>query len=265
MKTSDVTAKNRAAWDASALYHGTGTYWEDLATGFADPTYSVFDTTMTAALQGAGIKGARAVQVGCNNGREVLSACALGAQTCLGIDQSPAFLAQAAALKEISGHPATFLEADIYALPAATPRDHDLAFITIGVLNWMPDLATFMRATAALLRPGGRLVIYETHPMLEMFDPEGADPFALDSSYFNKEPYIEAEAIVYDDSAPGAAPESHWFAHTLSDIVQGALDAGLTLTELREYPHSIRETLYDQYQGQDAQVPMSFLMCAAKA
>ena len=137
--TSDVTAKNRAAWDASARHHGQGAYWDELVAGFADPTYSRFDDTMTQALQSAGITGARAVQVGCNNGREVLSACALGAAEVWGIDQSTAFLAQAATLRDISGHNAHFLEADIYALPAGAPGDFDVAFITIGVLNWMPD------------------------------------------------------------------------------------------------------------------------------
>ena len=40
-----ITAQNRAAWDASAVHHGTGTYWDDLCTGFTDPTYSRFDAT----------------------------------------------------------------------------------------------------------------------------------------------------------------------------------------------------------------------------
>lgn len=261
--TADTTAKNRAAWDASAVHHGHGAYWDDLCAGFADPAYSRFDATMTAALTDAGIKGAKAVQIGCNNGREVLSACAIGAASCTGIDQSEAFLAQAATLRDISGHKADFIQGDIYALPADTPRDFDLAFITIGVLNWMPDLPAFFTAVASLLRPGGRLVIYETHPVLEMFDPEADDPLRPAFSYFRADPFVETAAITYDGTQ-GTGPESHWFIHTLGTIMQASLDAGLALTGLTEFPHSIREVDYDIYENQPAQIPMSFLMQAVK-
>jgi hypothetical protein len=54
--TADITAKNRAAWDASAEHHGRGTYWDELVTGFADPTYSCFDSTLTKALEAAGVE-----------------------------------------------------------------------------------------------------------------------------------------------------------------------------------------------------------------
>lgn len=263
--TAEITAKNRASWNASATHHGSGAYWDDMVKGFADPAYSRFDATMSNALVDAGIHGARAVQIGCNNGREVLSACAIGAASCLGIDQSDAFLAQAAQLRDISGHNATFLEADIYALPKDTPRDFDLAFITIGVLNWMPDLPRFFKAVAGLLRPGGQLVIYETHPMLEMFDPEGQDPMRPAFSYFRTEAFVETAAITYDGSTPEDVPESHWFIHPLSSIVQACIDAGLSLTGLQEFPHSIREVDYDIYENQSAQVPMSFLLRATKS
>ena len=219
---------------------------------------------MTNALQDAGIKGARAVQIGCNNGRGVLLACALGAAECWGIDQSTTFLGQAAKLKDISGHNSHFRAADIYALPTDTPRDFDIAFITIGVLNWMPDLARFFAAVAKLLRPGGQLIVYETHPVLEMYEPSAEDPHRPEHSYFRTDAFVETAAITYDGSEHDGAEESHWFIHTLSAIVQAALDAGLTLTQLREFPYSIREVAYDIYEGQAAQVPMSFLLRATR-
>lgn len=263
--TAAITAKNRAAWDASARHHGTGPYWDALVAGFADPSYSRFDSTLTNALIKAGVQGAKAVQVGCNNGREVLSLCALGASECWGIDQSAAFLAQAETLKAVSGHAATFLEADIYALPPDTPRDFDLCLITIGVLNWMPDLPRFFQAVAGLLRSGGQLVIYETHPMLEMFDPASDTPHLPAFSYFKSDAIVETAAITYDGSERSAGPETHWFIHTLGAIVQGAIDARLSLTGLCEFPQSIREVDYDIYSGKNAQLPMSFLLTATKS
>lgn len=261
--TARITALNRAAWDASAPLHGTGAGWDDLCTVITQGG-SVLDETITAALQDAGIAGARVVQVGCNNGREVFSAIGLGATQAWGIDQSEGFLAQAATLNALSPHKAQFLQADIYDLPADAPRDFDIAFITIGVLNWMPDLQRFFAALASLLRTGGQLIIYETHPMLEMFDPASETPYTPAFSYFRTEPHIETETITYDGTGTADGPEAHWFPHTLSAIIQASLDAGLTLTALQEYPHSIREVDYDKFEHQDAQLPMSYLLRARR-
>lgn len=261
--TARITALNRAAWNASAPLHGTGAGWDELCTVIAQGG-SVLDDTITTALQNAGIAGARVVQVGCNNGREVFSALALGAAEAWGIDQSDGFLAQAAALNARSPHTAQFLQADIYDLPQNAPRDFDIAFITIGVLNWMPDLQRFFAAVARLLRKGGQLVIYETHPMLEMFDPASETPHTPAFSYFRTEPHIETETITYDGTGTAGGPEAHWFPHTLGAIVQAALDARLALTALHEYPHSIREVDYDIYEGRAAQIAMSYLLRATR-
>lgn len=258
-----ITALNRAAWDASAPRHAQGPEWETLRATITAGG-SVLDKTFTKALQDCGIRGARVVQVRCNNGRELLSALSLGAREGWGIDQSPAFMSQAQDLATLSPFEAQYLCADIYALPEGSPRGFDLAFITIGVLNWMPDLPRFYAAVADLLRPGGALVIYETHPMLEMLEPGGDDPHRLVHSYFRTVPHIETQSITYDGSGQAGAPESHWFPHSLSHIVQSALDAGLTLRSLAEYPHSIREVDYDIYEGQPAQLPMCFLLTALK-
>lgn len=262
-ETAKYTADNRAAWDASAPLHHTGAYWDELCLGFASKTYSRFDATMTNTLIDAGIKDARVVQIGCNNGRELLSACALGANYGLGIDQSGAFLEQAAHLQRLSGHNASFLNADIYALPSDTPRDFDIAFITIGVLSWMPDLPGFFAVLASLLRPGGRMVIYETHPILEMFDPHGDTPDTPTIPYFHTGPDSAAEAITYDGTR-AEAPISHWFIHTMGDIITAAISAGITITALTEFPHSIREVDYARYENQAAQLPMSYMLLGTK-
>jgi hypothetical protein len=94
-------------------------------------------------------------------------------------------------------------------LPDTCPRDFDVALITIGVLNWMPDLPRFFQAVASLLRSSGQLVIYETHPMLEMFYPQTDDPFKPDTSYFRTAPFIETGAITYDGSTPDDVSESY--------------------------------------------------------
>ncbi|MFM2391238.1 MAG: hypothetical protein RLZZ437_2793 [Pseudomonadota bacterium] len=75
----------------------------------------------------------RAVQIGGNNARELLSLTSLGITPARGIEQSPAFLDQARVLVAKAGLQPCLPEADIHAL-SGDVGTIDLALITIGVL-----------------------------------------------------------------------------------------------------------------------------------
>ncbi len=259
-----ITESNRLAWDATAIEHGLNPDWEQLKTGFSNPEFSTFDSTITKVLEELPIKGQSVVQLGCNNGRELLSAISLGASAGLGIDQSSNFIEQAIELTNISGRDCDFVKANVYALPPNVPKDFDIALITIGVLNWMPDLEAFFDVVAGLLKPSGKLVVYETHPFLEMFDPAATDPHALSISYFTDEPYVSEETFVYGEGEPSKAPTSYWFTHRLSEIINGSIQAGLDIDRIVEYPHSNRESEFDIYTNREAQLPMCFTLTAHK-
>lgn len=259
---SKITKSNRLAWDATAVEHERYPDWEQLKIGFSNPEFSTFDSTITKVLKQLPIKGQSVVQIGCNNGRELLSAMSLGSRSGLGIDQSSNFIEQAKELTLISGRDCEYLEANIYDLPPNIPSDFDVALITIGVLNWMPDLAAFFNVVAGLLHSSGKLVVYETHPFLEMYDPDGADPHALSVSYFTDDPYVSEQTFVYGEEKASAAPASYWFTHRLGEIINACIQAGLCIDSIDEYPHSNRESEYDLYTSQNAQLPMCFTLTA---
>ena len=101
----------------------------------------------------------------------------------------------------------------------------------------MPDLNRFFEIAAGLLRPGGHILIYETHPFLRMFDPDSTTPHIPAFSYFKTQPHVESGLITYDEAK---------------------------ITKLEEFPHSIREVEYDIFAGQSAQLPMCYLLQALK-
>lgn len=258
------TAANKASWNASASLHGKGAEWDNLLEQAALPGFSVLDKELTETIRSLGLEGKSAAQVGCNNARELLSLASLNILPSLGIDQSAAFLDQGRRLAGAAGLEPRLLEADIYDLPDDLGT-YDLVLITIGVLNWMPDLHGFFQAVSRLLGPAGHLVIYETHPVMEMFDPESNTPHEPAISYFRKEPLKEEGLISYDGVDHGAGETGYWFIHTLGEIVTSCVDAGLTVTSLKEFGYSIREPEYDIYEGREAQIPMSYLLHARKA
>lgn len=85
---------NKAAWNASAQAHAQGDGWNALLADAGHAGFSVLDQTLTDVLARLDLRGKTAVQIGCNNARELLSLPALGIVPVLGIDQSEAFLAQ---------------------------------------------------------------------------------------------------------------------------------------------------------------------------
>lgn len=257
-------ASNKDAWDQSASLHKTTETWAALLRSVGNPRFSCLDPTITGLLQDLGVAGKDVVQLCCNNGRESLSLYGLGARSVVGVDQSRAFLQQARELADVSPHSPEFIDSDIHHLPPRLHARFDIALVTIGVLGWMPDVAQFMRHVASTLKPGGSLVMYETHPFLEVFNPRAANPLLPASSYFQREPFVLQESIVYEGLGEQAGPTSYWFLHTLGDVVSAAIGAELQISHLQEYPHSNREELYDQYEHQPAQLPLCFTLTAIK-
>ncbi|MGU9857087.1 class I SAM-dependent methyltransferase [Pseudomonas sp. LF245] len=260
----EAITSNKHAWDQSAQLHKDTDNWKTLLRSVADPGFSRLDPTITGVLQDVGVAGKDVVQLCCNNGRECLSLFSLGARSVVGVDQSRAFLQQAQELAEVSPHSPEFIEADIHHLPELLLGRFDIALVTIGVLGWMPDVALFMRHVASTLKPGGTLVMYETHPFLEVFDPRANNPLLPASSYFQRDPFVLQESIVYEGQGEVEGPTSYWYVHTMGSLVTGAIAAGLQIGHLQEYPHSNREELYDQYEHQPAQLPLCFTLTATK-
>lgn len=259
--TLTYTSANKAAWNASAHLHGKGSSWDALLLAASQPGFNVLDDCLMATLTDLGVTGRSAVQIGCNNARELLSLAALGAVPALGIDQSSEFLAQGAILASKAKLNPRLLEANIYELPAEVGQD-DLALITIGVINWMPDLQGFFKAVRGLVRTGGHLVVYETHPILEVFNPDAATPFQPEICYFEKTPVTIEEAITYDGSNGGAGETGYWFLHTLGDIVTACINSGFQIQRLEEHPHLNREEDYAIYANRPAQLPLCYTLVA---
>src|SRR3954449_5653973 len=157
---------NRAHWDALASAHGQDAYYdtEALIAG-ADSLTDVEAAGIREAI--GAVAGLDVLHLQCHIGFDSISLARRGARV-TGADFSPASLAKARALAERAGVEAESVEADATALPEALHGRFDLVYSTLGVLCWIADLAAWMRSAAAALRPGGRLILVELHPLFNM-------------------------------------------------------------------------------------------------
>ncbi|HWT22958.1 MAG TPA: class I SAM-dependent methyltransferase [Solirubrobacteraceae bacterium] len=230
MEHEEVAAVNRAYWDALAAVHGEGRdAYYDLEALVAGRD-SLSDAEDAAVGDVAGLD---VLHVQCHIGFDSVSLTRRGARV-TGVDFSPASLAKARAVAERSGVSVDFVQADAVALPDTLSARFDVAYATIGVICWIDDLRAWMRSVAGTLRPGGRLVLVEIHPLFNMI--ERLDPLALDF------PYGGGEARRFDEDGSYADPDVHLasteqvsYAHSLGDVAGAALAAGLRIERLEEH------------------------------
>ncbi|MDJ0971360.1 MAG: methyltransferase domain-containing protein [Kiloniellales bacterium] len=262
-QSKDYVAANRAAWDEVAPIHARHNQDHQLA-AFRRPGYSCLEPVETELLRAIGIEGKDVAQLCCNNGREILSVKNLGAGRCVGFDFSARFLEQAQALAAAAGIACDFVETEVTEVAPDYDGAFDLVLITIGVLNWMPDLEAFFAVPARLLRPGGLVLLHEQHPALNMFEPgDPVDPPRLRYSYFDQGVHEDQDGLDYYGGGDYGARPNYWFPHKLSDILSAALGRGFELTQFEERPEDISNTFPEL--GEAAlRPPMSFTMLLRK-
>lgn len=236
MDVDAYTAKNIDSWDEAQAVHAEAN--SQLEQQVQNISFNNLNADFNGLIDGLSIANKSVVQVCCNNGIDLISLKNKGAGRCLGIDGAAAFVDWARKLAQLSGNgDMEFIQTNIYDLPAEYQGQFDVAMVTVGVINWMPDLAEFMQICASLLKPGGHLVMEEIHPVLGMY--EEGEPSYIDASYFNVEPFCSAEGLDYFTNKKYKATENYWFQHPMDSLLMSAIAAGLQLKHIKELPYNV--------------------------
>lgn len=127
-----------------------------------------------------------------------------------------------------------YYHADVHELPLELHRARfDLVFTGGDVLESIRDLDQWLAGIASALKPGGTLLLYDSHPVSERVDPLGH----WRANYFEQ------------------SDERAW---RLEEVVNAVIAAGLRVTRLAEF-----QTFYKGLQ-RDRRVPWDFALLAEK-
>ncbi len=248
MERRDLSEQNRLSWNAVVGAHDS--HRGDLA-GFLGRGGITLFPEERALLGNLG--GKRLAHLQCGSGGDSLSLALLGAVV-TGVDISDEAISSARRLSTGTGIPAEFARADVHDWLATTSRTDerfDVVFSSYGVICWISDLEAWARGIAAVLGPGGRLVLVDFHPAAEVFD-EG---WNLAHDYPSRGCPLLLEEGVGDyvgGSGGGLTPAGfaegvrgfenpqrcHLFRWGLGDVVTAVAGAGLRIVALEEYPYS---------------------------
>jgi SAM-dependent methyltransferase len=214
------------------------------------------------------VTGKDLLHLQCHFGLDTLSWARKGARA-TGVDFSERAIALANSLALESGLDARFVCADVCDLPKSWTKQFDVVFTSYGVLPWLPDLGPWAQTIARCLRPNGSLHLIEFHPFAAMLDDGGR---LLAHPYFHSsEPIRYGVRGSYAEPGAPFTHDAYEWAHSLSDVFQALIAAGLAVRSFREFPYSPyncfhyleeREPGRWYVRGAQADVPLTFALHA---
>lgn len=180
------------------------------------------------------IKGLRILHLQCHFGQDSISLARIGAKV-TGVDLSDKAIGTAQNLAEKTNADCQFICSDNYNLPNVFNEQFDIVFTSYGTIGWLPDINKWADVVARFLKPGGKFVFAEFHPVVWMFD----DNFEkIQYRYFNADPIVETENGTYADRDAGLTLQTVTWNHGLGEVVNALIGAGLHINSLNEYDYS---------------------------
>lgn len=234
---------NQLAWDSRTRLHVKSDFYD--VAGFLDGKCSL----NALELAGLGdVSNQSLLHLQCHFGLDTLSWARLGAQV-TGIDLSPAAIAQACQLSDKTGLDAHFITSDIYHYfdskqGESKPALFDIVFTSYGVVCWLNDLNRWAQGISACLKPNGVFYLAEFHPINDLLS--GDDYFHI------KQPHIIQEPTYTENHNNETDTLAVW-SHSLSDVINALLTAGVCIESFNEYPYSpynVSANLTQNQQGQ---------------
>jgi 2-polyprenyl-3-methyl-5-hydroxy-6-metoxy-1,4-benzoquinol methylase len=227
---------NRTNWNNRVAGHLTSDFYEMDA--FRAGKSSLKEIEL--ALLGD-IKGKSVLHLQCHFGQDTLSLARMGAQV-MGIDFSDKAIDEAKNLAAELSIDAEFICCDVYSAPEHLQEKFDFVYTTYGTIGWLPDVSKWADVIAHFLKPNGKLIFVDFHPVVWMFD----DNFThVAYNYFQEDPIIEEVSGSYADKSLEISDTTITWNHGLSEVYQALQRAGLTIDHFSEYPFSPYDCLND--------------------
>lgn len=242
---------NRKRWDQLTIEHERSPFYD--VEGFRAGKDRLRSIELTEL---GDVAGKSLLHLQCHFGLDTLAWARRGAVV-TGVDFSQTAITLARLLSAELDIPARFYCTDIYELPTVLSGKFDIVFTSYGVLHGLPDLRRWGQIIAHYLEPGGIFYIVEDHPFFRVFRAKPEGEFRAERSYFfaEKPQRIEATGSYAtghaDAKDPATTGVSYVWDHSLGEVINSLVDAGLRIEFLHEFPYAARAKFPFMEQGED--------------
>lgn len=222
------------------------------------------------------VKGKSLLHLQCHFGLDTLSWAKEGALV-TGIDFSSDGIRLAKLLAKQAKLEANFIESNVYDLPKVLFEKFDIVYTSIGVICWLNDLKEWAKIIANFLKKGGFFYMAESHPFSSIFDNETKDikDLQIYYNYFHDPKPLEfiADGTYASVGVKFKPKKEYEWAHSLSEIINSLIEAGLRIEFLNEYPFTVWKQFpfaergpdgFYRLKNQKAIIPLLFTLKAVK-
>ena len=223
LKTNKQTWNNKTAIHIESEFYNNKSFLEGKST-----LYSI-----ELSLLGD-LNNKRILHLQCHFGQDTMTFSRLGAKA-TGIDFSDKAIEKARAFSEKLNLDTSFICCDIYDIPNHLDEKFDIVFTSYGTIGWLPDIDKWAAVVSHFLKPKGKFIMADFHPVIWMFDNDFKKVFY---SYFNIEPIIEVESGTYADKNSKIKTKTITWNHPTSEVLKALIQSGLEINSFNEYDYS---------------------------
>jgi len=256
---------NKNAWE-EAFENKKGYYADDMAETLLHQKNPYLDKPLNDFLDQVDLSNKIVGQFCTNNGRELLSIATRGIQQGYGFDIAKNMVDYANQVAIKTNLPVTFIETNILEIDDTYNNTFDYLFITVGALCWFENLDVFFSIVGKVLKKGGKLVINEAHPVINLLATDDEPGFIIGHEkemvydYFKSEPW-ETESMGYMTENQKQSSKFYSFSHTLSSIINSISKHQMSINSFFEFDYCIANLLnHLDHQG----IQLSYLLVASK-
>ncbi|ARN71605.1 SAM-dependent methyltransferase [Nonlabens tegetincola] len=235
---------NRATWNKKAIAHYEGDFYDRDAFAKAKNSLNSYEIKALGDVTGKSM-----LHLQCHFGQDSLSWVHLGANV-TGIDISDEAIEIAKNLSANLNLPANFIRCNVLDTSSYVNDTFDIVFTSYGVIGWLPDLKPWAQMIAQRLNKGGVFYIVEFHPIAWMFDYT-TKPAIMKYHYSQQEVIYEEYKGTYGSSKSDMISKEYGWNHSLSEVIQALINAGLTIDYFNEHDGSPYEVFPNMYKGND--------------
>ena len=229
MKSENYLQINKQTWNNKVAIHIDSDFYEQEQ--FLNGKITIPQTDLEAL---GDVTGKRILHLQCHFGQDSLSLARLGAKV-TGIDFSEEAIAKAKALNEKLHLNAKFICCDVYDTLQHITEKYDIVYTSYGTIGWLPDLDKWASVIAGALKPNGKLVFFEFHPVVWMYDNDFNEVYY---NYFKSEPIYEEETGTYADRNVENEYQTITWNHSLSEVFQSLIKHNISIKNFQEFEYS---------------------------
>lgn len=204
------------------------------------------------------VKGQTVLNLMGSNGIKAVAMAKLGAQAIV-VDLSEESARYARELAETAGVPLRYVVADVLELKnePSWREQADIILMERGILHYFVDLLPLMAVVFSLLKPGGRFVLQDFHPVSTKLIHSKGKKHKVDGNYFDQgihqTPVATSKYMSKEDQAtPQYVNQRRW---ALGEIVTSVASVGFVIKQLEESPNEKKD---------DEGIPKLFTLVAEK-